>query len=211
MANNHEPRCRQCRREGEKLFIKGEKCILHCTMDKEKRSKPPGMHVGGFFQKKVTEYGVQLREKQKLRRIYRVLEGQFHHYMDEAERKHGVTGENLLQILELRLDNVIYRMGLSASRAQARQLVSHRFFTVNGRRVNIPSFLVKPGDEIGVFESKLQTEAIKVLRAKIHTRNLPEWMEFNANDLVGKVISAPTREQIDTNIQEQLIVEFYSR
>ena len=211
MAQNSEPRCRQCRREGEKLFLKGQKCILHCTLDKERRRKPPGQHGSNVTQKKMTEYGVQLREKQKLRRVYRVLEGQFHSYLAEAERRKGVTGENLLQLLELRLDNVIFRMGLAASRAQARQLVSHRFFVVNGTRTNIPSFQVRPGDVISVHESKYQTNAIKELRVKLHTRNLPEWMSFDSAQLQGAILAVPTRDQIDTNIQEQLIVEFYSR
>lgn len=211
MATSSDPRCRQCRREGEKLFLKGDKCILHCTLDKEKRRKPPGQHGSSPIQRKLTEYGVQLREKQKLRRIYRVLEGQFRNYLTEAERRRGVTGENLLQLLEMRLDNVIYRLGLASSRAQARQLVSHRFFTVNERRVNIPSYQVRPGDVIAVHESKSQTAIIREARQKSHTRGLPEWLEFDNANLVGKVLSTPTRDQIDTNIQEQLIVEFYSR
>lgn len=211
MAINHDPRCRQCRREGEKLFLKGTKCIQHCTLDKEKRRKPPGQHGGNVIQKKLTEYGVQLREKQKLRRIYRVMEGQFRSYLDEAERRKGVTGENLLQLLEMRLDNVVYRLGLASSRAAARQLVSHRFFTVNGRRVNIPSYQLRPGDVIGVHESKNQTDIIRETRQKLHTRGLPDWLQMDNANLVGRVVSAPTRDQIDTGVQEQLIVEFYSR
>ncbi len=211
MATNSDPRCRQCRREGVKLFLKGEKCIRHCTLDKEKRKKPPGMHGSTVVQKKLTEYGVQLREKQKLRRIYRVLETQFRNYLAEAERRRGVTGENLLQLLELRLDNVVYRLGLAGSRAQARQMVSHRFFTVNGRRVNIPSYQVRAGDTIGIHESKSQTGIVKEAREKWHTRPLPDWLEFNGTDMVGKVLAVPSRDQIDTDIQEQLIVEFYSR
>lgn len=211
MATNSDPRCRQCRREGDKLFLKGEKCIKHCTLDKEKRRKPPGMHGSNVFQKKLTEYGVQLREKQKLRRIYRVMEGQFRSYLDEAERRRGVTGETLLQLLELRLDNVIFRLGYAASRAHSRQLVSHRFFTVNGRRVNIPSYQVSPGDIIAVHESKARTTAMREARDKAHTRGLPEWLTFNANEMVGTVVAVPERSQIDTTIQEQLIVEFYSR
>lgn len=211
MAINKDPRCRQCRREGEKLFLKGEKCVLHCTLDKEKRRKPPGQHGSSVIQKKLTEYGVQLREKQKLRRIYRVLEGQFRNYLAEAVRRPGVTGELLMQQLEMRLDNTIYRLGLASSRAQARQLVSHRFYTVNGRRVNIPSYQVKPGDVIGVHESKSQTDIIKQVRAKAHTRGLPQWLGFETASLTGKVISVPTRDQIDTGVQEQLIIEFYSR
>jgi small subunit ribosomal protein S4 len=211
MAINKDPRCRQCRREGEKLFLKGTKCVTHCTLDKEKRRKPPGQHGSNVVQKKLTEYGVQLREKQKLRRIYRVMEGQFRNYLTEATRRGGVTGENLMQLLELRLDNAIYRLGLASSRAMARQLVSHRFFTVNGRRVNIPSYQLRPGDVIGVHESKSQTDAVKEIRAKIHTRGLPEWMEMDNTNLVGKVVSVPTRDQINTDVEEQLIVEFYSR
>jgi small subunit ribosomal protein S4 len=211
MANNSDPRCRQCRREGEKLFLKGEKCVLHCTLDKEKRKKPPGMHGSNVIQRKLTEYGVQLREKQKLRRIYRVLERPFRNYLSEATRREGVTGENLLQLLELRLDNVIYRLGLASSRALSRQLVTHRFFTVNGRRVNIPSYQVRPGDVIVVHPSKSQTDIIKVARQKSHTRGLPEWLEYDNREMVGKVVALPNRGQIDTTIQEQLIVEFYSR
>jgi small subunit ribosomal protein S4 len=211
MAINKDPRCRQCRREGEKLFLKGSKCILHCTIDNEKRRKPPGQHGSNVVQKKLTEYGVQLREKQKLRRIYRVMEGQFRNYLTEATRRGGVTGDNLMQLLELRLDNAIYRLGLASSRAMARQLVSHRFFTVNGRRVNIPSYQVRPGDVVAIHESKSQTDAVKEIRAKIHTRGLPDWLEMDNANLVGKVISAPTRDQINTDVEEQLIVEFYSR
>jgi len=211
MANNKDPRCRQCRREGEKLFLKGEKCVRHCTLDKEKRRKPPGQHGSTFIQKKLTEYGTQLREKQKLRRVYRVLEGQFRGYMAEAERRRGVTGETLLQLLETRLDNVVYRLGLAASRAQARQMVSHRFFTVNGRRVNIPSYQVRAGDVIAVHESKNRAGVVREAREKAHTRGLPDWLEFDLQNMVGKVLSIPTRPQIDTAVQEQLIVEFYSR
>ncbi|HZO91409.1 MAG TPA: 30S ribosomal protein S4 [Chthonomonadaceae bacterium] len=218
MAVDHDPRCRQCRREGVKLYLKGDKCYTKCTLDKTSRDgktkwrdKPPGMHAAPAFQKKLTEYGVQLREKQKLRRIYRVLERQFRNYLSEALRRPGVTGENLLQLLELRLDNVIYRLGLASSRAQARQMVSHRHFTVNGRRVNIPSYSVKPGDVIGVHESMLQSGAIKEARERIHARSLPQWLDFNPQTLEGRVIAIPTRDQIDTNVREQLIIEFYSR
>src|SRR5438552_1404764 len=184
---------------------------MHCTLDKEKLKKPPGQHGSNVIQKKLTEYGVQLREKQKLRRIYRVMEGQFRNYLTEAERRKGVTGENLLQLLEMRLDNVVYRLGLASSRAQARQLVSHRFFTVNERRVNIPSYQVKPGDQVTVHESKSQTEIIKQARQKSHTRALAEWLSFDNVNLAGKVLAPPTRDQIDTGVEEQLIVEFYSR
>ncbi len=219
MANNHDPRCRQCRREGVKLFLKGDKCYTKCTLDKTSRDgktkwrdKPPGMHGAPAFQKKMTEYGVQLREKQKLRRIYRVLENTFRNYLQEALRRPGVTGENLLQLLELRLDNVIFRLGLASSRAQARQMVTHRHFTVNGQRVNIPSFIVKPGDVIGVHESMNKSGAIKEARERIHSRRgLPVWLDLNPQTLIGRVMAVPTRDQIDTDVREQLIIEFYSR
>lgn len=218
MADNHDPRCRQCRREGVKLFLKGEKCYTKCTLEKTSkdgktrwRDKPPGMHGSPTFQKKLTEYGVQLREKQKLRRIYRVLENQFRNYLAEALRRPGVTGENLLQLLELRFDNVIYRLGLAASRAQARQMVTHRHFTINGQRVNIPSYIVKPGDVIGVHESMTQSGAIKEARERLTKRGLPIWLDLNPQLLVGRVLAVPTRDQIDTNVREQLIIEFYSR
>lgn len=211
MATNADPRCRQCRRENQKLYLKGTKCTTKCTLDNEKRAKPPGMHGSAVMPRKVTDYGKQLREKQKLRRIYRVLEGQFRGYVDEAIRRRGVTGDNLLQLLEMRLDNVVYRLGFASSRAHARQLVSHRFFEVNGKRVNIPSYLVRAGDTIKVHESKSQSDPIKTARQKAHTRPLPGWLEFDAGEMEGRVISAPTRDQIDTEVQEQLIVEFYSR
>jgi len=219
MADNHDPRCRQCRREGDKLYLKGDKCYTRCTLDKTSkdgktkfRDKPPGMHGAPAFQKKITEYGQQLREKQKLRRIYRVLENQFRNYLEEALRRPGVTGENLLQLLETRFDNVIYRLGMASSRAQARQMVTHRHFTVNGHRVNIPSYIVKPGDVIGVHETMARNGGIKMARERIHTkRGLPEWLQFNANSLEGRVVAVPSRDQIDTAVREQLIIEFYSR
>jgi small subunit ribosomal protein S4 len=218
MADNHDPRCRQCRREGAKLYLKGDKCYKHCTLEKTSkdgktkwRDKPPGMHGAPAFQKKLTEYGVQLREKQKLRRIYRVLENQFRNYLTEALRRPGVTGENLLQLLETRLDNVIYRLGLAASRAQARQMVTHRHFTVNGQRVNIPSYLLKPGDVIGVHESMTKNGGIKEARDRVLRKGLPEWLDFNVQTLEGRVVAIPSRDQIDTQVREQLIIEFYSR
>jgi small subunit ribosomal protein S4 len=218
MADNHDPRCRQCRREGEKLYLKGEKCYTKCTLDKTSRDgrtkwrdKPPGMHGSPAFQKKITEYGHQLREKQKLRRIYRVLENQFRNYLDEALHRPGVTGENLLQLLELRFDNVVYRLGMASSRAQARQMVTHRHFTINGRRVNIPSYIVKPGDVIGVHESMNRNGGIREARDRVHKRSLPQWLDLNVQTLEGHILSIPTRDQIDTNVREQLIIEFYSR
>ncbi len=185
--------------------------MQHCPLDNDKRRKPPGMHGDNVMRRKVTEYGTQLREKQKLRRIYGVIEGQFRRYVDEAMRRRGVTGENLLQLLELRLDNVVYRLGLAASRAQARQLVGHRFFTVNGRRVNIPSYLVRQGDVIAVHESKNSTAVVRAVREKVRTSGQPEWLQFDTNSLTGEVLQVPERRQIDTQVQEQLIVEFYSR
>jgi small subunit ribosomal protein S4 len=218
MADNHDPRCRQCRREGVKLYLKGDKCYTKCTLEKTSkdgktrwRDKPPGMHGSPAFQKKQTEYAVQLREKQKLRRIYRVLENTFRNYLKEALRRPGVTGENLLQLLELRLDNVIYRLGLASSRAQARQMVTHRHFTVNGQRVNIPSYILKPGDMIGVHESMAQNGGIKEARERLTKRGLPIWLDLHPQTLVGRVMAVPTRDQIDTNVREQLIIEFYSR
>ncbi len=209
MANNHDPKCRQCRREGEKLFLKGTRCYSKkCAI--ERRNVPPGQHGPGSERKKVTEYAHQLREKQKTKRFYRVLEKPFRNYLAEAERRRGVTGENLLQLLELRLDNVIYRLNLAASRAQARQNVSHGHFTVNGRRVNIPSYIVKIGDTIGVHETSRKLPPM-IASLQGMGRRIPEWMTFDAGQLSGRILSAPTRDQIDTTVQEQLIIEFYSR
>ena len=185
--------------------------MVKCPLNNDKRNKPPGMHGDMVMRRKVTEYGTQLREKQKLRRIYGVTEGQFRRYVNEAMRRRGVTGENLLQLLELRLDNVVYRLGYAVSRSQARQMVGHRFFTVNGRRVNIPSYQVRSGDVIAVHESKNGTAIIKAAREKSLSRGVAEWLEFDQNELRGTVLQAPERRQIDTEVQEQLIVEFYSR
>lgn len=224
MAVNHDPRCKQCRREGVKLFLKGDKCFTKCTLDKmsrdgktKLRDKPPGQQGAPTYQKKMTEYGTQLREKQKMRRIYRVLELQFRNYLTEAMRRPGVTGENLFQLLEIRLDNVIYRLGLASSRAQARQLVSHRFYTVNGKRVNIPSYLLKPGDIIGVHESKSAAGITKETRDRLHTRRtVPTWLDISRDTLEGRVVAIPSLMDIKTqydvrDIKENLIIEFYSR
>ncbi len=223
MADNHDPRCRQCRREGVKLFLKGDKCFTKCTLEKTSRDgktrwrdKPPGMHGAPAFSKKVTEYGQQLREKQKLRRVYRVLENQFHNYLVEAIRRPGVTGENLLQLLESRFDNVIYRMGLAASRSQARQMITHRHYTVNGQRVNIPSYIIKPGDVVGVFEGLAKNGGIKEARDRVIKRSLPIWMDFNPQAMQGRFIAVPSLNEIKgsvdvRDINEQLIIEFYSR
>ena len=223
MAANHDPRCRQCRREGVKLYLKGDKCFTKCTLDKTSkdgktkwRDKPPGMHGAPAFSKKITEYGQQLREKQKLRRVYRVLENQFRNYLEEALRRPGVTGENLLQLLETRMDNVVYRLGLGASRAQARQMVTHRHFTVNGQRVNIASYVMKPGDVIGVHESMAKNECIKQARERVIRRSLPAWLDLNPQTLEGRVLALPSLNDIKmsgdiAHIREQLIIEFYSR
>lgn len=201
-----------------KLFLKGDKCYTKCTLDKTSkdgktkwRDKPPGMHGSPAFQRKPTEYGKQLREKQKMRRIYLVLENTFRNYLTEATRQSGVTGENLLRILESRLDNVVFRLGLAASRAQARQMVTHRHFTVNGVRVNIPSYLLKPGDVVAVHESMTKSGVIREARDRVHKRSLPQWLDFDVNSFSGRVVTLPTRDQIDTNVNEQLIIEFYSR
>ena len=205
------PKCRLCRREGVKLFLKGERCYTKkCAIERESRRKPPGQHGAMAVSKKLTDYGKQLREKQKLRRIYRMEERPLRTYVDEAIRRPGVAGENLLQLLEMRLDNVVYRLGLAVSRDQARQLVSHGFFTVNGRKVNIPSYQLRPGDEIMVAENKRGAEPIQsnLQRRGAH---IPDWLTFDTTTLTGRVLARPTREQIDTDVEEQMIIEFYSR
>jgi small subunit ribosomal protein S4 len=208
MARYTEAVCKLCRREGEKLYLKGERCYTgKCSV--AKRAYGPGQH--GQARKKVSEYGIQLREKQKLRRFYGVLERQFSGYFTLADKKKGITGENLLQLLESRLDNVIYRLGLGVSRKEARQLVRHGHFTVNGKKVNIPSFRVKPGDVIGVKETSLSSVKLKRNLEDAASRNLPEWLEYNPTTYTAKIKALPTREQIDIPIQEHLIVELYSR
>lgn len=198
--------CRQCRREGQKLFLKGERCTSKkCAM--ERRPVPPGQHGQG--RKKSSEYSIQLREKQKAKRAYGLLEKQFRGYYEEAERMRGVTGENMLALIERRLDNVVYRMGMGASRAMCRQLVNHGHITVNGKCVDIPSYQVKVGDVIAVVETKKDNAIFKELReARIV---MPKWLEFDTTTLVGKIVDTPKREDIDLNINEQLIVELYSK
>lgn len=209
MARYTEGVCRLCRREGEKLYLKGDRCYTaKCSVGK--RAYAPGQH-GQNNRKKVSEYGVQLREKQKLRRIYGVLERQFAGYFSLAERKKGITGENLLQILETRLDNVIYRFGFGVSRKEARQLVRHGHFQVNGGKVNIPSFLVKPSDVITIKPTSLDSVKIKENLADAADRTIPEWLELDVASHTGKVRQLPNREQIDIPVQEHLIVELYSR
>lgn len=208
MARYKDSVCRLCRREGLKLYLKGDRCYTpRCAVDR--RTYAPGQHGQG--RKKVSEYGLQLREKQKTRRMYGILEGQFRRYFDKAERQQGVTGENLLRLLERRLDNIIYRLGLGASRNEARQLVRHGHFTVNGRKVNIPSFLVKVGDVIAVREKSKQSPRIKELIERAADRTPPAWLEYDADPAIGRVVALPTRDQIDAPVQETLIVELYSR
>lgn len=200
--------CRLCRREGVKLFLKGDRCeTAKCAI--EKRAYLPGQH--GQARKKFSEYGVQLREKQKVKRFYGVLEKQFRLYFAAADRKKGVTGENLLQSLELRLDNVVYRMGLGSSRAAARQLVRHNHFTVNGKRVNIPSYILKQGDVIAPSQSKLGKAPIKTALEKMKNKTLPHWLSYDLESKQGLVQSLPTREDVGIPVEEQLIVELYSR
>jgi len=207
MARYTEAVCKLCRREGEKLYLKGERCYSpKCSI--ARRAYAPGQH--GQARKKMSEYGLQLREKQNLRRIYGILERQFAGYFEMAERKKGITGENLLQILESRLDNVIYRIGFGVSRKEARQLVRHGHFLVNGRKVNIPSFLVKAGDVITIKESSLSSDKIKV-NLESAGKSLPEWIDYDANTQTATIKALPNREQIDIPVQEHLIVELYSR
>ncbi|NLY89865.1 MAG: 30S ribosomal protein S4 [Firmicutes bacterium] len=208
MARYTGPVCRLCRREGEKLFLKGERCLSDkCSFNR--RSYVPGEHGQG--RKKISEYGLQLREKQKLRRMYGILEAQFARYFDLAEKKRGITGENLLQLLETRLDNVVYRLQLASSRREARQMVRHGFFQVNGKKVNIPSYQVKAGDVIQLKEKALQSPHFKSILEANDGQNIPEWLELDTNTWVGRVKNIPSREQIDVPIQEHLIVELYSR
>jgi small subunit ribosomal protein S4 len=210
MARYIEAVCRQCRREGAKLYLKGDRCYSDkCAFSK--RGYAPGQHGQGQARKKVSEYGIQLREKQKTRRIYGLLERQFRNYFEKAERQKGITGENLLVLLERRLDNVAFRFGFASSRTQARQLVRHGHFAVNGRRVDIPSFLVKAGDVVTVAEASKDAPVMKEMAEGLATKTVPAWLELNAAGLSGKVLRYPTREEIDVPVQEHFIVELYSR
>lgn len=200
--------CRLCRREGQKLFLKGERCYSEkCSVGI--RAYAPGQHGQG--RKKSSEYGLQLRAKQTARRFYGVQENQFHHYFEIAERKQGVTGENLLRILESRLDNVVYRVGFASSRAEARQLVGHGHFEVNGKRVDIASYLLKAGDVITICEKSRGSEKIKAVVEANSARPVPAWIEVNREQLSAKVVNLPNRDQIEAPVEEQLIVEFYSK
>lgn len=208
MARYTDASCRLCRREGEKLFLKGERCYTNkCAV--AKRPYAPGQH--GEKKKKMSEYGIQLREKQKARRFYGILESQFRKYFEMAAHKKGITGENLLQILELRLDNAVYRLGLATSRPEARQLVTHAHFLVNGAKVNIPSYLLKVGDTISVREKSKSSPKVKAINEITGSKVIPKWLDFNADDLAGKVVALPSREDIDLPIREHLIVELYSK
>ncbi|MGN0171982.1 MAG: 30S ribosomal protein S4 [Acutalibacteraceae bacterium] len=200
--------CRLCRREGQKLFLKGERCYTgKCSV--ERRSYAPGQHGQG--RKKVSEYGKQLRTKQFAKRYYGVLENQFRHYFELAEKMQGVTGENLLRLLESRLDNVVYRLGFASSRAQARQLVTQGHFTVNGRKVNVPSFLVKPGMVVAVKDSSRQLGLMKSIVEANESRPVPQWLDLNRETQEAKVTALANREDIDLPIEETLIVELYSK
>ena len=200
--------CRLCRREGQKLFLKGERCYSDkCSV--ALRGYAPGQHGQG--RKKSSEYGMQLRAKQTARRFYGVQENQFHHYFEIAERKQGITGDNLLRILESRLDNVVYRVGFASSRAEARQLVGHGHFEVNGKRVDIASYLLKAGDVVSICERSRGSEKIKAVVEANSARPVAQWIDIDRNNLSAKVIALPTREQIEAPVEEQLIVEFYSK
>lgn len=200
--------CRLCRREGQKLFLKGERCYSEkCSVGL--RGYAPGQHGQG--RKKSSEYGMQLRAKQTARRFYGVQENQFHHYFEIAERKQGITGDNLLRILESRLDNVVYRVGFASSRAEARQLVGHGHYEVNGKRVDIASYLLKAGDVVSICEKSRASEKIKAVVEANSARPVPEWIDVDRNNLSARIIALPTREQTEAPVEEQLIVEFYSK
>ena len=208
MARSLDAKCRQCRREGEKLFLKGEKCFTDkCAI--ERRNYPPGMH--GQKSGRLSGYGVQLREKQKVRRIYGLLERQFRRFYHAAERGKGITGENLLQLLESRLDTVAYRMGFGSSRNEARQIVRHNGILVNGRRVTVPSFICRPGDVVEVAEKAKQQLRIKGAAEAAEGRGYPEWLEVDAKALKGKFKNRPQRSELPSTINESLVVELYSK
>lgn len=209
MARYTGPVCRLCRRDMTKLFLKGERCFSSkCAI--ERRAYPPGQHGPGR-QKKLSQYGIQLREKQKLRRIYGVSEKQFRAYFRKAASQPGVSGDNFLILLERRLDNVVFRMGFAASRAAARQLVAHGNVAVNGKKLDIPAYIVREGDELSVIERHVNNAFVQEALQKARIRQVPQWMELDDDKPKGKVLNLPTREQVDTQVNEQLIVEFYSK
>lgn len=212
MARYVGPECKLCRREGEKLFLKGQRCYTaKCAF--EKRGYPPGLHGrgAGMYRRRESDYGRQLRAKQKARRIYGVLEKQFRRYFSIALKRRGLTGLNLLQILEMRLDNVVYRLGLADSRNQARQLVTHGHFDVNGRKSNIPSMILKDGDQVSVRENSRKKIYFKELPELAEPKIVPTWLARDTRNLSGTVLRKPERAEIDGNLNEQLIVEYYSR
>jgi len=208
MARYNGPVSRLCRREGMKLYLKGAKCYTKkCPF--ERRPTPPGQH--GIRRRKMSEYGVQLREKQKVRRVYGVLERQFKHYFETAEARPGVTGENLLRLLETRLDNVVFRMGFASSRAQARQLVTHGHFAVNGRATNVPSYRIREGDRVDVRDGSRKAEYFKNVTDSLRGAQRPDWLTVDADKLSGSVTALPARDQMPLELNEQLVVEYYSR
>ncbi|MCP4428504.1 MAG: 30S ribosomal protein S4 [Chloroflexi bacterium] len=212
MARYTGPVCRLCRREGEKLFLKGSRCMTpKCSY--ERRSYPPGQHgrEKQFRRGRASDYLLQLREKQKARRIYGLMERQFSQYFKRAEQRSGLTGANLLAILESRLDNVVYRLGLASSRAQARQLVQHGHIVLNGRKTNIPSALVTPGDTVSIRPESTRRTYFKALRQEIDDRQVPRWLSLDTGSMSAKVLNLPVRDDIDVTLNEQLIVEYYSR
>ncbi|MGD1033522.1 MAG: 30S ribosomal protein S4 [Candidatus Dormibacteria bacterium] len=209
MANYTGPVCRLCRREGAKLYLKGAKCVSNCTFDK-RNALLPGQH-GMARRRKTSDYGIQLRAKQRARRMYGVMETQFRHYFERADAAAGVTGTVLLQQLERRLDNIVYRLGLAASRKEARQLVNHRHFTVNGRALSIPSAQLRPGDVVGVRERSRKLEPIQNALSLLPNRSVPDWLALDADQLRGTVLRLPDRQEMELIIDEQLIVEYYSR
>ena len=208
MARYTGPACKLCRREGKKLYLKGERCTSgKCAIDR--RNTAPGQH--GAAKKKMGEYGIQTREKQATKRYYGVLEKQFKNYYEEADRKEGMTGENLLILLERRLDNAVFRMGLAESHKEARQLVLHAHFTLNGKKVNVPSILVKPGDVISVKEASRSSAKFKALAESLESKVAPKWLDVDKTNLQAKVVAFPARDDIDFDFNEQLIVELYSK
>jgi small subunit ribosomal protein S4 len=211
MARHKDSVCKHCRREGEKLFLKGERCLSpKCSF--ERRPFPPGLHgKQAQFRRRVSDYGRQLRAKQKARRTYGVLERQFRRYFHEAEQRRGLTGANLLIMLESRLDNVVYRMGFASSRPQARQLVRHGHFEVNGQKVNIPSYLVQPGDVVAVRDNSRRNVYFREVVEDLPHRAVPDWLSRDDETMSGRMMAVPERKDIDVTIDEQLIVEYYSR
>jgi small subunit ribosomal protein S4 len=208
MARYTGPLCRLCRREGEKLFLKGTRCYTDkCGV--ERRKYPPGQH--GQNRGKLSDYGMQLREKQKVRRVYWIMEDQFRNYFEKASSMKGITGEVLLQLLERRLDNVVYRMGFALNRREARQLARHGHFMVNGRKVDIPSYILKDGDVVAVSEQSREFQAITESLSIAEHRGFPQWVEVDTKNLTGKFVRVPTRDEIQLPVQEQLIVELYSK